>query len=358
MTTTIAFPPIARETRWRRWWQGLAGSPLNLAITLAILLLAARFLPPLVRWAVLDATWSGTAETCAANGGACWAFVAAKLRVILFGLYPPGLQWRPAVAIVAILLLVVATATPRLWHRRLVLAWLAVPVLVWLLVSDGMALGPRVPTDAWGGLFVTLLLAVIGFVAAFPLAILLALGRRSGMGGLRLLCTTTIEVLRGVPFIGVLYVATLLFPLMLPQGTGIDKFLRAQIAITLFIAAYLAEIIRGGLQAIPPGQYDAAAALGLSYGKTMGLIVLPQALRLVIPSLVTLAIGIFQDTTLVIVIGMFDLLNAARVAATDPAWLGYYTEAFSAVALVYFVFCFIGSRYSLWLERRLRPEGR
>lgn len=350
-------PVSTRFDGWQRLRRDLAGTRGNLAITLALLGLAAWIVPPLWRWAVSEAVWSGDSARCAAAAGACWAFIGEKLNFILFGFYPPHLQWRALLALLLMAALVAATAWPRFWGRGLVALW-AASVLGIPMLLLGWPGGEPVPTEKWGGLPVTFLLSIGAFAAAFPLAILLALGRRSRMGGLRLLSVIFIEVLRGVPFIAVLYAATLLFPLMLPAGSDIDKFLRAEVALTLFVAAYLAEVVRGGLQAIPVGQYEAAKSLGLSYWPSMRLVVLPQALRLVIPPLVNLAIGIFQDTTLVIIIGMFDFLNTARVSATDPNWLGFYNEAYAFAALVYFAVCFGASRYSLWLERRFARGGR
>lgn len=353
----LAAPPrLPLPIPWRAWSRGLFGSPLNTAITVACLLLLGWAVPPLVRWAVTDATWVGTADTCRRNGGACWAFIGEKLRFILFGFYPADLQWRPALVLVLLLGLVAASGVPRLWHRRMVAVWvLAVAGSVSLLL--GKPGGTPVTTDAWGGLPLTLLLAVVGMGAAFPLAVLLALGRRSRMAVVRLFSVLFIEVLRGVPLIAVLYVASLVVPLMLPAGADIDKLLRAQIAIVLFTAAYLAEIVRAGLQAVPPGQHEAALSLGFGYWGTMRLVILPQALRTVIPSIVTLAIGILHDTTLVIVIGLFDVLNTARSSASDPHWIGYFDEAFAFAAVLYLVLCALASRYSLWLEARLaRPR--
>ncbi|MGX1788532.1 amino acid ABC transporter permease [Bosea sp. NPDC055332] len=347
-----------RSERWRKLRDGLVGSRTNIAITLGVALLVLWLAPPFLRWAIVDAVWQGDGAACAAAGtGACWAFIGEKLRFITFGFYPPHLHWRAGVALLVMLALLGVTAWPANWGRRLLLLWGAALIGVPLLLL-GWPAGEFVPTERWGGLPVTFLLAIGAFAGAFPLAILLALGRRSKMGGVRLLCVVFIEVLRGVPFIAVLYAATLLFPLMLPAGSAIDKFLRAEVALTLFVAAYLAEVVRGGLQAVPVGQYEAAKALGLSYWRTIRLVVLPQALRAVIPPLVNLAIGIFQDTTLVIIIGMFDFLNTARVSATDPSWLGFYREAYVFAALVYFIVCFCASRYSLWLEARLAAGQR
>jgi general L-amino acid transport system permease protein len=331
----------------------LLGSPINAAVTAGFILVAAFVLLPFLSWAFVDATWVGTPAACAERSGACWAFIGEKLSFILFAFYPPELRWQAAAAVALILALIVITAMPRFWHPRLIPIW-AVSILAAVGLMSGTLTGNAVTTQKWGGFPLTMLLAVTAFFAAFPLGIGLALGRRSRMGLIRALSIGFIEIMRGVPLIAVLYVCTLLFPLMLPAGADIDKLLRAQIAITLFVAAYMAEIVRAGLQSVPPAQADAASALGFSWWASMRLIILPQALRSVIPSFVNLGIGLFLDTTLVIVIGLFDFLNAARVSATDPLWAGFYNEAFAFAALVYFVFCIAGSRYSTWLERRLR----
>lgn len=331
------------------------GSPGHAAVSLALAGLVAVAVPPLLNWLLFDATWVGTADDCHGRSGACWAFVGAKLQFVLLGLYPQDDAWRAYAVDGLLLALAAASTVPRLWSRGLLAAWIGgLLASIWLL-GGGLGL-PQITSDKWGGLPVTLLLSFGSFLLSFPLAIALALARRSRMGGLRIYAVAFIEVVRGVPFIAVLYAATLLFPLMLPSGAAIDKFARAAAALSIFVAAYFAEIIRAGLQGVPHGQYEAASALGLTYWQALRLIVLPQALRAVIPSIVNLAIGIFQDTTLVAIIGMFDLLNAARTAASaDQAWLGFYAESYVFAALVYFVFCFSASRYSLWLERHLRP---
>lgn len=356
MSVTV-LPERAPPRRLPATVRHLVGSPLNAGITLAIAALAWLLGWPFVRWAVIDATWSGTAETCAAAGGACWAFVGEKARFLAFAIYPQSEDWRPALATLVLAALMGLTAWPPLWGRRLILLWLTAFAVVIALMGGGFGLA-AVSTEKWGGLPVTLMLTLGSLAGAFPLAIGLALMRRSRHAGFRLVAVGFIETVRGVPFITILYAATLLFPLMLPAGASLDKFLRAGVALSLFVAAYLAEIIRAGLQAVPNGQSEAAAALGLTHWQTLRLVVLPQALKLVIPPMVNLAIGIFQDTTLVIIIGMYDVLNAARTAATDPNWLGFYNEAYAVVALFYFATCFAASRYSLWLERRVAPERR
>jgi len=341
------------RARLRYWRDGLVGTPLTAALTIGCLALLAWVLPPLLRWLVLDAVWLGDQAQCRAASGACWAFIGEKLRFILFGFYPPAEQGRSALVLVLLLALVVVSAIPRLWHRRLLLLWLGGLSLALALMAGGLGL-PVVASGNWGGLTLTLLLALVGFGGAFPLGVLLALARRSRLVLVRLMAVAVIEVVRAVPLIALLYVAALLLPLMLPAGVSLDKLLRAQLAIMIFAAAYQAEIVRAGLNAVERGQYEAAAALGLSWSQMMRLVILPQALKVVIPAFVTLAIGLLQETTLVIVIGAFDVLAAAKAAATDLAWYGYYNEAFLFVAVIYFVLCFGASRYSLWLERRLR----
>ena len=336
---------------------GLFGTPFNSAITIATLALLGWAVPPLLRWGILDATWTGTSRDCAAASGACWAFVGAKFRFILFAFYPPVLQWRPLLVMLLLLALLFFSAQPRFWRKRLLVAWFAVIGLSWTLMS-GTLLPPTVPSSQWGGLVVTLLVWSICFGLATPLAILLGLARRSGMGGLRTLAVVFIELMRGTPMVAILYVAVLILPMAVPNGQLIDKSVRAIIMIALFWSAYLAEVVRGGLQVIPTGQYEAATALGLGYWRTMRLVVLPQAFRVVIPGVVNLAIGFLLATSLLAVIGIFDLLNAARSSATDPQWLGYYDEAYLFVGFVYFALCFGGSRYSLWLETYLRRPDR
>ncbi|MGQ3280802.1 MAG: amino acid ABC transporter permease, partial [Shinella sp.] len=305
---------------------GLFGTRTNTLITAATLLLLSQILPPLFRWAVLDATFTGNAEACT-RAGACWAFVTAKLRFILFAFYPPDLQWRPALVILLLAAILTASALPRLWGRPLLFAWPLTILTCWLLMQGAFTSTP-IPSNQWGGLPVTLFVWAVCFAAATPIAVLLALARRSTLGGLRTFSVLYIELMRGTPMVGILYVAMLILPMALPDGLSFDKMLRAMLMVTLFWAAYIAEVIRAGLQALPSGQTEAATALGLGYWRTQHLIILPQAFRFVIPALVNLAIGFLLATSLLAVIGIFDLLNAARASAADPKWLGFYNEAY------------------------------
>ncbi|HET9664220.1 MAG TPA: amino acid ABC transporter permease [Burkholderiales bacterium] len=329
--------------------------------TIALLYLAWRTLPPLIDWAFLDAVWSAPdSKTCRAMSGegACWAFVTEKHRFILFGTYPYQEHWRPALATVLLVVLWGASLVPYFWKRWLPLAWIAGLAAIGVLMWGGLFGLPYVENERWGGLILTLLLTTFGIGCAFPLAVLLALARRSRMPVLQGLAVGFIELVRGVPLISLLFMASVMLPLFLPSGVSIDKLLRAQIALILFAAAYLAEVVRGGLQAVPSGQYEAADALGLSYWKKTLLVILPQALRIAIPPLVNSFIAFFKDTSLVLIIGLFDLLSTVKVALTEPAWSGFGVEAYLFASLVYFAFCYAMSRYSQRLEWKLaRSDG-
>jgi general L-amino acid transport system permease protein len=335
-----------RDNLFSNWWSALA--------TLSILWLAARLLPPFFQWAVVDAVWSATdprACRAAQGGGACWAFIAEKHRFILFGTYPFEQHWRPALATAILILLWVFSSLKSSWRWWLSLVWAAGLALIGVLMWGGVFGLRYVENERWGGLILTLLLASFGVAFAFPLSILLALGRRSEMPVLRAVCIGYIELIRGVPLISLLFMASVMLPLFLPAGVSIDKLLRAQLALVLFAAAYFAEVVRGGLQAIPRHQEETADALGLSWWNKMRLVVLPQALRLSIPPLVNTLIGFFKDTSLVLIIGLFDLLSTIKVSLQDPAWSGFGVEAYLFACLVYFAFCYAMSAYSHRLER-------
>ncbi len=306
---------------------------------------------PFLRWAVLDAVWRPDPAACRAAHGACWGYIVEKYRFILFGTYPYAEHWRPALATVLLLALWIVSALGRLRRPALAALWVLGLAAIGVLMWGGMLGLPHVENERWGGLILTLLLTTFGLAAAFPLSILLALGRRSDLPAIRAICVAYIELVRGVPLISLLFMASVMLPLFLPEGVSIDKLLRAQIALILFAAAYLAEVVRGGLQAIPRGQYDAADALGLGYRQKTFSIILPQALRIAVPALVNTFIGFFKDTSLVLVIGLFDLLSTIKLGLTEPAWSGFGVEAYLFAALVYFGFCYAFSRYSRRFER-------
>ena len=327
-------------------------------LTLLCVALLAVAIPPLVRWALIDAIWSAPNGQACHGAGACWAFIGEKFRFIVFGFFPVGETWRPVLVVVIFILMIVAACDRRMWGRRLGLLWIIGLCAVFALMRGGFAGMGYVETALWSGLPLTLILAVMGMLFGFPLGVLLALGRRSRLPAVRAICVAYIELVRGVPLISVLFMASLMLPLFLPAGVTIDKLVRAQVAITLFAGAYLAEVVRGGLQAIPKGQTEAADSLGLSYWQRTRLIVLPQALTMVIPPLVNTFIGMFKNTALVIIISLFDLLTCAETALSDVVWQGFYVEAYVFVGIIYWSFCFFMSRYSQLLEREFNRGKR
>jgi general L-amino acid transport system permease protein len=349
-------PAAAGLFGWLR--TNLFSSVSNTILTVVAVGLLAVTVPPVIRWALVDAVWSAPNSRACRGAGACWAFIAEKWRFILFGTYPYEQHWRPFCAVLIFIAMILASCDRRLWGRRLMLVWLAGLVMVGVLMWGGIFGLSYVGNELWGGLPLTLILAIVGMAFAFPLAILLALGRRSPLPAVRTICVGYIELIRGVPLITVLFMASVMLPLFLPAGMTIDKLLRAQLAIILFAAAYLAEVVRGGLQAIPKGQIEAADALGLGYWRRTRLIVLPQALTLVIPPLVNTFIGTFKDTTLVIIIGLMDLLGTINAALNDANWRGTSAEAYVFAAAIYFCFCFFMSRYSQMLEREFNKGRR
>ncbi|MDM0020128.1 amino acid ABC transporter permease [Variovorax saccharolyticus] len=333
----------------------LWGSPLRAAFTLALLLLFGWAGFHALDWAVLQAVFRADAPACrAVHHGACWGVVAEKWRPILFGRYPYEDQWRPAVAVTLLSLTTLLSAWPRSWRWWLLPLWLVALGLFVLLMRGGFLGLAMVPTNRWGGLPLTIGLAVVGLALAFPLALALALGRRSQWPAVRTLCATYIELVRGVPLISVLFMASFLLPLLWPAGWQPDVLVRVLAGLSLFVAAYLAEIIRGGLQAVPHGQVDAAMALGFGRWPVQRDIVLPQALRLVVPALTNNVVGTLKDTSLVTVVGLFELTGALGLAlGGDPTWRPFYLEGYLFIAAVYWAMCFGLSRYSAWLERRL-----
>jgi general L-amino acid transport system permease protein len=339
---------------WLR--RNLFSSPGNTVLTIVLLGILAWLLPKALGWLVFDAVWGAqpVAACDAARGnGACWAVVWEKFRFMMFGVYPFDQQWRPALVIAVLCGLLVISAMKRFWRPVLALIWVVGLALAFWLMGGGLGLAP-VRTEQWGGLPVTLILSIFGIGLAFPLGILLALGRRSRLPIVRSLSVIYIEVVRGVPLITVLFMASVMFALFMPEGLRIDQLLRAHVAIILFVAAYLAEAVRGGLQAVPKGQYEAAEALGLPYWKTTSLIVLPQALKISIPPVVNSFISLFKDTSLVVIIAIYDFAYAVKKATeTDFAWKKYFIEAFLFSIVVYWIFCYAMSKYSQWLERDL-----
>ena len=309
-------------------------------------------IPQFLSWAIFRAAWAPDYDACRVDGvGACWGVVAEKYRFILFGRYPFEEQWRPLVATVFLLGLLVGSCMRAFWRPWLAVLWGVVLALFFMLMYGNVLGLSKVETDRWGGLPLTLLLASLSMVMAFPIAMVIALGRRSNLPAIRTVCTLYVELIRGVPLISVLFMASFMFPLFMPQGWSIDVLIRVLVGITLFAAAYMAEVIRGGLQAIPKGQIEAAATIGLSYWQTQRKIVLPQALAMVVPSIMNNFIGLFKDTSLVTIVSLYELTGALSLALnSDANWRPFKIEGYLFIALIYFAFCFSMSRYSLWVE--------
>jgi general L-amino acid transport system permease protein len=350
--------PVTPPLQWRNaglWTRRyLASTPANAVTSVVVAGLAVWLAVRIFDWAWFSAVFGRDASACRVEGtGACWPFLLENYRLILFGLYPGGEQWRMELLVGIFAVLLGASFWRRLWGRPLGVLWLGGLVVMYVLLSGGVLGLERVPTEKWSGLPLTLWLATIAVVAAFPLAIVLALGRRSSAPVARAICTGFIELVRGIPLLAVLFMAAVMLPLFMPAGVELGSLARVQIALTLFTAAYMAEAIRGGLQAVPPGQLEAARALGLSTLQANRTVVLPQALRASLPGLVNTAISEVKNTTLVLIVGMFDLLQTTRQAFVAVEWRPYFVEAYAFTAAVFFVLCFTISQLSLKLERHL-----
>ena len=411
-------PPVL-ETGVLGWMRKNLFSSWGNGITTVVLVVAvAWLLSGFLNWGLFTATFTAPDGQACRGHGACWALIHEKYRYIFFGSFPYQQHWRPLLAVIAMLAMLISSADRRMWNTRLIWIWLigsfvtfllmfgvlSFPISLFLILAlagGGIGLSVRsrlgqpaevnayraliaigaiglvlrmvgvlpawsltiaafdyVETGLWGGLPVTMVLATYGLVFAFPYGVLLALGRRSKLPLIKGLCVGFIELIRGVPLISLLIMASVMLPLFLPQGTNIDKFLRALVAIILFAGAYIAEIIRGGLQSLPKGQFEAADAMALNYPQKTILIVLPQALRVVIPPLINTFIGFFKGTSLVLIIGIFDFLNTANQALVDPKWAGFPAEVYMFAAFIYFCFCFSMSRYSKYLEVELNKGTR
>lgn len=363
-TPAQVLPPPASMVGVPGWMrQNLFSSPANTVLTLAIALLTLWVLPGFISFLITDAVWSGAdREACIArNGvvpGACWAFVRDRLSFFIYGFYPLDQRWR----VDLFFLLGAIGVAWMLWQkapRRDIgfYYFIAVlPIVSFFLLSGSSILGlAPVDTARWGGLMVTLVVAGVGIVASLPLGILLALGRRSKLPVVKFFSVLFIEFVRGVPLITVLFMANTMLPLFLPDNITVDKLLRALVGIGLFASAYMAEVVRAGLQALPKGQYEGAMAMGLGYWQMMRLIILPQALKITIPNIVNTYIGLFKDTSLLLIVGIFDFLKAIETARVDPQWAAPTTSAtgYAFAAIVYFIFCYGMAVYARSMERRL-----
>lgn len=412
-----SLPPPVTKTGAIGWVRdNLFDSVANSILTIVGIAILALILPPIINWLFIDAVWTGTGrDACVAEGaGACWAFVYAKFGQFMYGRYPDPERWRVDLTGLLLIAGLVPAAIPQVPFKRETVIYLLVvfPIVGFILLTGGNVdisgsfwlgfaivggvllavatmvcmnagiplVGPLsavlsgwaalalvfgvvsfdfglvyVETQLWGGLLVTLVVAIVGIVASFPIGIVLALGRRSKLPAVKLISVIFIEFWRGVPLITVLFMSSVMLPLFLPDGVNFDKLLRALIGVALFASAYMAEVVRGGLQAIPKGQYEAADAMGLSFWQGIGLVIMPQALKLVIPGIVNTFIGLFKDTSLVLIIGLFDLLGIVTLNFSDSNWASPNTPAtgFIFAAFVFWIFCFGMSRYSIYMERRL-----
>ena len=399
-----------RKNLFSSWGNGIT--------TVVLALVFGWLLSWFLNWALFTATFTAATGAECRGHGACWALIHEKYRYIFFGSFPYEQHWRPLFAVIAMLAMLVLSSDRRMWNKRLIVIWgigsfvtfllmfgqihISISLILFVALAAGglgmilrgalatpaeingwralaaigaiglvlriagvlpawsLAIAPLsyVETGLWGGIPVTMILATYGLLFAFPFGILLALGRRSHLPLIKGLCVGFIELIRGVPLISLLIMASVMLPLFLPSGMTFDKFLRAQVAVILFAGAYIAEIIRGGLQSLPKGQFEAADAMGLNYVQKTAFVVLPQALRVVIPPLINTFIGFFKDTSLVLIIGIFDFLNTANQALVDPNWAGFPGEVYLFAAFVYFCFCYSMSRYSKWLEIELNKGTR
>jgi general L-amino acid transport system permease protein len=346
-------PPVASKgvIGWIR--ANLFNSWFNTILTIVTLYCLWKIILPFFRWAVVDSLWISTGEACRGADGACWSVIPANIRFILFGFYPFDLQWRPLLAMILLVGLLFYSRNRSHWKKSLAYAWFVGLIIMGILMRGGIFGLTPVETTQWGGLPLTLMLSVFGLTAAYPLGVVLALGRQSKMPAVKILCIIYIEMIRGVPLITLLFMSSVVFPLFLPEGVTINVILRAQVAIIMFTAAYIAEVVRGGLQGMSKGQYEAAESMGLNYFQTMRLVILPQALKIVIPPTVSQLISALKDTSLVVIIALYDLLKTTQSVLSDPKWMAFSSEAYIFVALIYFFCCYFMSSYSRRLEKEL-----
>lgn len=361
-------PPLGERgiVRWIRI--NLMATPIDAILTVFAIFLLAWFVPPMINWLFVQASWSGADRAVCATvsqggtqpegwSGACWAYVNANFNQFMYGRYPQEQHWRVDIVGIMFVVLLIPLLIPRIPFKsaNAIVFFFVFPIVAFFLLVGGWFGLPYIETATWGGLLVTLVLSFVGISVSLPLGIVLALGRRSKMPIIKMLCVVFIEMVRGIPLVTVLFMASYMLPLFLPPGVTFDKFLRALIGVALFASAYMAEVVRGGLQAIPKGQYEGADSLGLSYWQKTGLIILPQALKMVIPGIVNTFIGLFKDTSLVSIISMFDLLGTVRQHFNDANWASPQTPISGLIfaGFVFWIFCFGMSRYSIFMERRL-----
>ena len=333
-------------------------SNFNALLTLLVIFALIKYIPPLLNWFVFDANFVGNTKEDCTSGGACWVFVKVWLNRFVYGLYPDTEQWRINTAFLTLFLLVGASFFVSQKFKKYIIIFLlfVYPIIGLKLISGGDFGLKYVETGAWGGLSLTFIVSAFALILCFPIGTILALGRRSTLPAIRYTSIGFIELWRGVPLITVLFMSAVMFPMFLPDGTYVDKLIRVLIAITLFEAAYMAEVVRGGLQALPKGQYEAAKSLGMGYWKMHFLIILPQALKLVIPGIANTFLALVKDTPLIFVVGLLELAGMVNLAKTNPKWLGMAMEGYVFAGLVFWVICYVMSRYSQNLEKKLKTE--
>lgn len=353
----IIKPPIINVgvLGWMR--NNLFNGYFNSLATILILLVFLKIIPDFVQWAFIDSVWFTSGKECHQAEGACWSVVTQNIRFNIFGYYPYEHQWRPLVAMIILVSMLIYSSDWNRWSRKLGYVWLVALFTMGLLMKGGLFGLIPVESTKWSGLPLTLLLSFFGILASYPLGVVLALGRQSRLPVIKSFCVVYIELIRGVPLITLLFMSSVMFPLFLPEGVTIDKVLRAQMAIILFTAAYIAEVVRGGLQALDKGQYEAAESLGLNYWQNMRLVILPQALKIVIPPTVGILISAFKDTSLVVIIALYDILNTTKSILNVPEWTGFSTEAYLFIAGIYYFCCFSMSRYSKKIEKELEYKA-
>jgi len=348
----IIKPPISSVGVLGWVKENLFSSPFNTILTIIIASILWFSILPFLNWALIDSCWLPDAD-CKETSGACWSIISSNYKIILFGFYPQDILWRPITAIALLVSLLFISRNRNYWNAILGYSWIIALVVMGILLKGGILWLEPVDIERWGGIILTLLLSVFGLTAAYPLGILLSLGRQSEMPVIKTFCVFYIELIRGVPLISLLFMSSVVFPLFLPEGVSINGILRAQVAIIMFTAAYIAEVVRGGLQGMNKGQFEAADSIGLNYLQTMRLIILPQALKIVIPPSVSVLISAFKDTSLVVIIGLYDLLKTTQATLSEPKWMGFSAEAYIFIAIIYFVCCFFMSNYSRKLEKEL-----
>ncbi|MGD9078448.1 MAG: amino acid ABC transporter permease [Desulfobacterales bacterium] len=349
-------PPVASVgvIGWVR--NNLFNGWFNSLLTIVTLYFMWMVVPPLIQWAFIDSMWGTSGAVCRNADGACWSVIATNFRFILFGFFPHDQHWRPLVAILILCGLLFYSRNRNHWKKHLLYAWVIGLVVMGVLMRGGIFGLSSVETTQWGGLPLTLLLSVFGLTIAYPLGVIFALGRQSKMPTIKWMSVVYIELIRGVPLISLLFMGSFIFPLFLPEGVNFPTILRALVAIIIFTAAYIAEVVRGGLQGMERGQYEAAESIGLNYFLTMRLIILPQALKIVIPPTVQQLISAFKDTSLVVIIALFDLLKTSQTVLSNPEWMGFSREVYIFVAILYFLGCFSMANYSRKLEKELSTE--